>query len=511
MSENSSIVGTTVGNYEVKKLIGEGAMGEVYLGEHPKIGRKVAIKVLIASLSSDPEMSERFLSEAKAVNRINHPNIIEVFDFGKLPDGRLYLTMEYLEGIELEGKILEGPLELSETAMIFRQLADALQAAHDQGIIHRDLKPDNIFITQKGKKPLVKILDFGVAKLLEPEMGNKHKTATGLIMGTPSYMSPEQAAGRIEDIAAPSDIYSLGIIVYQMISARLPLEDDVIPQLLVKHINEPPTPIYEYIPNFPSNLWMVLKKSLEKEPEDRYEQIIDFYHDFQGNLEKVKEVTVADTISQNTLSGSSGSLHHQGEVVSGKSNFKFLILTGFFLIVAVAGGIYYFWPDSSDNKDMTFGKSPIEKNKTEVDKAKADNNKAKAKEESNFSVKVGTVDKEKIKVWVKIADNSRLLKTTPFELKVLKDSEIQIEPLHPLYKHEKQKVEVKKDRVLLLQKAKASSEKKVSPKGDGSSIAKKKSSVKKKKAVIKHKSNKKRKRSDTRKKRLGEDTFKVMW
>ncbi|MDA3863437.1 MAG: serine/threonine-protein kinase [Deltaproteobacteria bacterium] len=508
MSENSSIVGTTVGNYEVKKLIGEGAMGEVFLGEHPKIGRKVAIKVLIASLSSDPEMSERFLSEAKAVNRINHPNIIEVFDFGKLPDGRLYLTMEYLEGIELEGKILEAPMELHEISMIFKQISDALQAAHEQGIIHRDLKPDNIFITKKGNKPLVKILDFGVAKLLEPGMGNKHKTATGLIMGTPSYMSPEQAAGRIEAISAPSDIYSLGIIVYQMISGRLPLEDDVVPQLLVKHISEPPTPIYEYVPNFPPNLWMVLKKSLEKDPGDRYEQIIDFYNDFQSNLEKVEKITISDTISQDIPSGS---LHNQGEVVSGKLNLKSFVLTGVFLLGAAGGGIYYFWPASSDNHDMTFEKTSIERNNKKTEKAKSNKKEKKIKEEIKFSVKVETVDKTKIKVSVKTADNFRVLRTTPFELKILKDHEIEFEPLHPLYKHEKQKVKVQQDRVFILQKAKASSEKKVNRKGDGSSIAKKKSSVKKKKAVMKHKSNTKRKKSGTRKKKLGEDTYKVMW
>ena len=240
------LIGTTIGNYEIKSLLGACAMGQVFLGEHPHIGRKVAVKVLMASFSSNPEMADRFMSEAKAVNRFNHPNIIQVFDFGKLPDGRLYLIMEFLEGQELSAYMEErGTLSLDETAALMGQIASALDAAHSAGIVHRDLKPDNIFIVHTPTGPTVKVLDFGVAKLLDPEnMGAKHKTATGLIMGTPSYMSPEQARGIGHQIGPSTDIYALGVIVYQMLSGHLPIDAESVTQVLLKHITDPPVPIF---------------------------------------------------------------------------------------------------------------------------------------------------------------------------------------------------------------------------------------------------------------------------
>ncbi|MGM0596909.1 MAG: serine/threonine-protein kinase [Myxococcota bacterium] len=289
MENNTSIIGKKIGNYIVSSLVGEGSMGQVYLGEHPKIGRKVAIKVLISSLSSDPEMSNRFLSEARAVNKINHPNIVEVFDFGKLDDDRLYLIMEYLEGKTLEDIIRTCPLSCEETIKLFSQIAKALKSAHDNGIIHRDLKPENIFIEQNNNINKVKILDFGVAKLLEPGMGKAHKTETGLIMGTPSYMSPEQAAGNINKIKNTSDIYSVAIIIYEMLTGKLPIHDDLVPKLLVKHICEQPTPIFKYYPDFPINLWEVLKKALAKQPYQRFQSIEAFFNEFKNEFEQFQE------------------------------------------------------------------------------------------------------------------------------------------------------------------------------------------------------------------------------
>lgn len=299
MEQNDPLIGTTVGNYEVKELLGEGAMGQVYLGEHPQIGRKVAIKVLIGSLSANPEMADRFLSEAKAVNKISHPNIIQVFDFGKLPDGRLYLTMEYLEGDDLAGFMLgQGKMSLELTGKILKQVSSALDAAHSVGIVHRDLKPDNIFIQSTEDDSIsVKILDFGVAKLLEPDFGAKHKTATGLIMGTPSYMCPEQAAGDVNSISARSDIYALGIIVYQMLSERLPIEADIVPKVLVKHIAEPPTPIFEYLPEFPAFVWQVIEKTLAKDPDDRFQSAGDFYKAYEAALSNLSEAVTNQTFS----------------------------------------------------------------------------------------------------------------------------------------------------------------------------------------------------------------------
>ncbi|MBU1220741.1 serine/threonine protein kinase [Myxococcota bacterium] len=352
MESNDPLIGTTVGNYEVLELLGEGAMGQVYLGIHPQIGRKVAIKVLIASLSANPEMAERFLSEAKAVNKISHPNIIQVFDFGKLPDGRLYLTMEYLEGTDLGMRLFNfGNMDLDTVVSIFRQVASALDAAHVNGIIHRDLKPDNIFITEAHGIFTVKILDFGVAKLLEPDMGAKHKTATGLIMGTPSYMCPEQAAGRVNDICPQSDVYSLAIIIYQMLSGRMPIEADIIPRVLVKHIGEPPVPIQAYLPDFPAELWFVLDRALMKEPADRYSTAGEFAGAFIAEVQKLPEklckapfIVSEDSTREITfvpsmITGVNGQTVSEPSRKS--SNILYIFAVAGAVIVAVAGWFVY--------------------------------------------------------------------------------------------------------------------------------------------------------------------------
>ncbi len=281
MDFQDTLVGSTVGNYHIKDVVGAGAMGQVFLGEHPQIGRKVAVKVLNAQLSSNSDMSTRFLSEARAVNRINHPNIVQVFDFGTLPDGRLYLVMEFLKGRDLGSYMDEKRrLSLKETLELLDQISSGLEAAHEVGIVHRDLKPDNIFLVEGKTGHQVKIVDFGVAKLLEPELHSGDKTATGLIMGTPAYMSPEQATGDVANIGPASDIYALAIIVYRMLSARLPIEGDFVPQILLKHISEPPTPISRFLPDFPLSLWEVLARALSKAPSDRHKTARELYQNF---------------------------------------------------------------------------------------------------------------------------------------------------------------------------------------------------------------------------------------
>ncbi|MBU1238837.1 serine/threonine protein kinase [Myxococcota bacterium] len=378
MEQNDPLIGTTVGNYEVIELLGEGAMGQVYLGEHPQIGRKVAIKVLIASLSANPEMADRFLSEAKAVNKISHPNIIQVFDFGKLPDGRLYLTMEYLEGADLSGFMLDHrKMSLEMTARLLRQICSALDAAHSVGIVHRDLKPDNIFITDPGDgSSSIKVLDFGVAKLLEPDFGAKHKTATGLIMGTPSYMCPEQAAGDVKAISARSDIYALGIIVYQMLSERLPIEADIVPKVLVMHIAEPPTPIFEYLPDFPAFVWQVIEKSLAKDPDDRYQTAGDFSRAFDAALENLSDVMINSSFagtksaasalnatlavkgagSTAGMSSPSGT-QVEGESISGPGKKGVFIAAGVVAIIAILVGGYFYMKSREGEGKVEFKKT----------------------------------------------------------------------------------------------------------------------------------------------------------
>ncbi len=208
MSTNS-LVGTQIGNYQIKELIGQGGMGSVYLGEHPRIGRKVAVKVMSSAITQVPQAAERFEAEARLITRIEHPNIIAIFDFGTLDDGSLYYVMEVLKGQELAGVIRDrGKMTAEEIAPYLEQICAALQAAHDQGVVHRDLKPENIFVLDRD--PLrIKILDFGIAKLLETE-GEVGLTQTGMVMGTPLFIAPEQAAGEPGRIGPHTDLYSLG-------------------------------------------------------------------------------------------------------------------------------------------------------------------------------------------------------------------------------------------------------------------------------------------------------------
>ncbi len=275
-------------------------MGEVYLGEHPDIGRKVAIKVLISSLSQDRDMANRFVSEARAVNKINHPNIIQIFDFGTLPDGRLYYTMEHLDGKELTDIIKnEAPLTLARATSILGQITAALDAAHAVGIVHRDLKPDNIFVCSGPTGEIVKVLDFGIAKLLSPELGSQHKTTAGMIMGTPMYMSPEQASGDIDNISPRSDIYALGIIAYELLSGAQPFKAPSAALLLAKHITEPPIPLSETIRGLPPAVYTSVETALLKNPQQRYPSAQEFYQAYSSAAAEAPGDTMARVVNPN--------------------------------------------------------------------------------------------------------------------------------------------------------------------------------------------------------------------
>src|ERR1700690_2325398 len=211
------LIGQTVGNYLVTQKLGEGGMGSVYLAEHPGIGKKVALKVLHNEFSANREVAERFFHEAKAVNAIGHPNIVDIVDYGMLQAGAsghdqlVYFIMEYLAGGTLSDLIrAEAPLPPERALMIALQVADALAASHKCGIVHRDLKPDNIILISRGReRDFVKLLDFGIAKLTGHAQGS-HRTRTGIVLGTPAYMSPEQCEGRA-NVDHRTDVYALGI------------------------------------------------------------------------------------------------------------------------------------------------------------------------------------------------------------------------------------------------------------------------------------------------------------
>jgi eukaryotic-like serine/threonine-protein kinase len=268
------IIGQTIGNYLVTQKLGEGGMGSVYLAEHPGIGKKVAIKVLHAEFSSNRGVTERFFTEAKAVNDIGHPNIVDIVDYGIIQAGAgrdqlVYFIMEFLGGMSLSKLIqTESPLSPERAFGIAMQVADALAASHRCNIVHRDLKPDNIMLVQRGReRDFVKLLDFGIAKLTGNTTGSQ-RTQTGVIMGTPAYMSPEQCDGRGQ-IDARTDVYALGIVLYEMLVGRVPFVGEGYGEVLVQHLTQQAVPPSQYRMLNP-HVEAVIMKALEKRPELRY-------------------------------------------------------------------------------------------------------------------------------------------------------------------------------------------------------------------------------------------------
>jgi eukaryotic-like serine/threonine-protein kinase len=269
--------GTVLGSYRLLEVLGEGGMGVVYLAEHTRLGRRVALKTLRADFAENPQAVRRFFGEARAVNKIRHQNIVEITDFVEEAGGDNYYIMELLRGKPLSQVIdNEGIQSLPRTIGIMAQVARALQAVHDAGIIHRDLKPDNVFLIDRSGQPdFVKLLDFGVAKLIDAvDSIGVHTTAAGAILGTPEYMSPEQASGKPVDHR--TDIYSFGILLYELVTGVLPLRGDNFGELVVKHLTI--TPIapsrVQGLPHtIPPELEDTILACIEKDEDDRPERI----------------------------------------------------------------------------------------------------------------------------------------------------------------------------------------------------------------------------------------------
>lgn len=270
------MIGQKFGNYVATGLLGEGGMGAVYLAEHPSIGRRVAIKVLRPELNRNTELLGRFLNEARAANAIRHPNIIEILDSGTIENGAPYLVLELLEGEAVSARLRRlGKLSIPETVEFAYQTASALGAAHKKRIVHRDLKPDNLFIVpdpSDSARERIKVLDFGIAKLSQQDVGDSVKTRTGTLMGTPVYMSPEQCLGT-KEVDHHSDIYSLGIIIYEMLCGRPPFVSTGFGELVTMHLGAVPVPPRQINPAVTEELQAVVLKCLQKRAEDRYDSM----------------------------------------------------------------------------------------------------------------------------------------------------------------------------------------------------------------------------------------------
>jgi tRNA A-37 threonylcarbamoyl transferase component Bud32 len=293
------------GRYRIESLLGEGGMGIVYKAVHTALNKPLAIKVLRQEVSKNEQIVARFKQEAQSASQIGNQHIIDISDFGALPDGSTYFVMEFLNGRSLTGALEQGRFTPERTIYIAKQLCKALGAAHEIGIVHRDMKPDNVQLVQRGDdEDFVKVLDFGIAKV----GGTQSKlTQAGQVFGTPHYMSPEQCAGTAVDHR--TDIYAVGVMLYEMATGKVPFDADHLMGILTKHLYENPIPPHELPPpvNVPPAMEAVILKCLAKKPEQRYSSMSELLDDLEALERGLTPKAVVDQVERSTLHGQTGS------------------------------------------------------------------------------------------------------------------------------------------------------------------------------------------------------------
>jgi serine/threonine-protein kinase len=294
-SEEQAIGRTLDGKYRIDGFLKRGGMGSVYRGTHVLLNKPVAIKLIRPELVTSQDIVERFFREARAAAKLSHPNIVTVHDLGQDKDGTLYIIMEIVEGQSLKDLIVsEGPWEPARALRFCRAVASALSVAHRNGIIHRDLKPQNIMVYRDSEgHESPKLLDFGIAKTLEPD--SPALTSTGMVLGTPHYMSAEQAKGMPAD--QRSDIYALGIILYEMLVGKVPFDDKSIPSILVKHLTEPPRPPSTLRAEIPHEVETLVLRCLEKDPGKRFQTADDLGKALAARVDTASHNVLAPTIA----------------------------------------------------------------------------------------------------------------------------------------------------------------------------------------------------------------------
>ena len=343
--------GQMLGNYRIINQVGQGGMATVYKAYQPSMDRHVAVKVLPSQLAESKEFVARFQQEARTIARLEHPHILPVFDYGE-SDGTAYFVMRYLEAGTLKDRMVAGrPLPLDEIDRIFTQLTDALSYAHSHGVIHRDLKPANALVDSNGNLFLT---DFGIAKLLES--ASPRLTQTDAIMGTPAYISPEQAQAQTVD--QRSDIYSLGIILYEMVTGQVPFTADTPLAIILKHISDP-MPLPSLLkPDIPASIERVILKALAKEPEDRFSTAAEFLSAWKRALnEKDSAPRAVKTVSVPVSSPPTPHPVSQAAPKSGRSaGWVAGCLVGICLLLAVGGGAIFL---ASNWQSLPFGTTDI--------------------------------------------------------------------------------------------------------------------------------------------------------
>jgi len=281
-SPGTGLVGTVLGGaYRITRLIGQGGMGAVYEGVQLRLERRVAVKLMARELSANPEAIARFRREAEVTSQLGHPHIVQVFDFGSAPTGEPYLVMEYLEGEDLEKRIARvGRMSAPAASHIIRQVASALSATHAKGIVHRDLKPANVFLLSvEGETDFVKVVDFGISKV---RAAGTKLTAALAVMGTPNYMAPEQAEGRIDEIDHRTDQWALACIAYELLAGRPPFIGENVASLLYQVIHQAPSPLASMNPGLPGQVEDVLRRALSKTQVGRFSTMTEFSRAFEG-------------------------------------------------------------------------------------------------------------------------------------------------------------------------------------------------------------------------------------
>jgi eukaryotic-like serine/threonine-protein kinase len=417
----TDIVGKTIdGRYKVERVLGEGGMGLVYQAKHIVLNKPLAIKVLRPDVSRDEEIITRFRQEAQSATAIGNQHIIDISDFGTLPDGSTYFVMEFLEGIDLTGAIEKGePIEPARMIHIGLQLCDALSAAHSAGIVHRDLKPDNIYLVTRGKdKDFVKVLDFGIAKV----GGNSSKlTRAGQVFGTPHYMSPEQCSGTGVDNR--TDIYALGIIFYEMLARKVPFDADNLMGILTKHLYEEAVPLRELVPDVPEDLERVIARAMAKNVEERYESMDELADDLRRVQQGIAPAAVS--FARTLAPGAFG-----GAQAGKKSSPLIPILLG--ALALVAGGVGAVIALGGDEEELPVAEAELAP-EPEPEVAAAEVEEPEAEPEIQAApvrtIAVGS-DPESAEVW----KGNALIGNTPIDLPVPSEGDpIEYELRYPGY------------------------------------------------------------------------------
>jgi eukaryotic-like serine/threonine-protein kinase len=353
--QTRTLVGQHIGRYRILSLLGTGGMGEVYLAQDSRLGRQVALKLLPASFTRDQERVRRFEQEARAASRLSHPNICVIHEVSETDDGRHFITMEYIDGVTLRQHMTSPQMRLGEALDIAIQAASGLSAAHQAGIVHRDVKPENIMLRTDG---YIKVLDFGLAKLTERQQISTDtespaiaavKTDAGVVMGTARYMSPEQARGL--EVDARTDIWGLGVVLYEMVAGRAPFEGETTSDVIVSILEREPLPLEHRRSRVPIELQKIVSNALSKNREDRYQTVEELVIDLKSlkrELESGSRNETADELAKRTTRQVSRLISSAEYLICGiKQHQKAVGLAAATLIIAVAAGAHSYFNKSS--------------------------------------------------------------------------------------------------------------------------------------------------------------------